>query len=112
MTDSDSKGGLCEHHTEYDEACGYQPAVDGTPCGYVCEFCESEDPEQKDEQEDEQKDERKTSGSKDGYSRGLKAGEHKVKEMIQTMFGLGMALDQIAQIADMSAEEIEQMMKI
>ena len=51
------------------------------------------------------------SGSKDGYSRGIKAGEHKVKEMIQGMFGLGMALDQIAQIAGMSAEEVEQMMK-
>ena len=52
------------------------------------------------------------SGSKDGYSRGIKVGEHKVKEMIQTMLGLGMALDQIAQIADMTAEEVEQMMKI
>ena len=52
------------------------------------------------------------SGSKDGYSRGIKAGEHKVKEMIQTMLGLGMALDQIAQIADMTEEEVEQMMKI
>ena len=52
------------------------------------------------------------SGSKDGYSRGIKAGEHKVKEMIQGMMGLGMALDQIAQIADMSAEEVEQMMKM
>ena len=27
------------------------------------------------------------------------------------MFGLGMALDQIARIAGMSAEEVEQMMK-
>ncbi len=94
MTDSASTDGLCEHHTEHDddcgytegtpetpcshehtdecyetvtecthehdEACGYQPAVEGTPCGYVCKFCESEDPEQKDGQEDEQEDERKT----------------------------------------------------
>ena len=52
------------------------------------------------------------SGSKDGYSRGVKVGEHKVKEMIQTMLGLGMALDQIVQIVDMTAEEVEQMMKI
>ena len=52
--------GLCEHHTEHDDDCGYQPAVEGTPCGYVCELCESEDPEQKDEQEDEQKDGQKT----------------------------------------------------
>ena len=37
---------------------------------------------------------------------------HVVKEMIQSMFGLGISLDQIAQIADMSAEEVEQMMKI
>ena len=36
----------------------------------------------------------------------------KVKEMIQTMLGLGMALDQIAQIADMSAEEVEQMIEV
>ena len=56
------------------------------------------------------------SGTKDGYANGYlnasKEKERKVKEMIQTMFGLGMALDQIAQIADMSAEEVEQMIEV
>ena len=39
-------GGLCEHHPEHDEACGYTPQTEdvaGTPCGYVCENRESED---------------------------------------------------------------------
>ena len=39
-------GGLCEHHPEHDEACGYTPQTEdvaGTPCGHVCENCESED---------------------------------------------------------------------
>ena len=27
----------CMH--EHDEACGYQPAVEGTACGYVCALC-------------------------------------------------------------------------
>ena len=56
------------------------------------------------------------SGTRDGYANGYlyasKEKDQKVKDMIQTMFGLGMALDQIAQIADMSAEEVEQMIKI
>ena len=52
------------------------------------------------------------SGSKDGYSRGLKVGEHKVKEMIQGMLGLGISLDQIAQIADMSTEEIGNIIRL
>ena len=56
------------------------------------------------------------SGTKDGYANGYlnasKEKERKVKEMIQTMFGLGMAIDQIAQIADMSAEEVEQMIEV
>ena len=26
--------GLCEHHTEHNEDCGYQPAVEGTPCSH------------------------------------------------------------------------------
>ena len=37
-------GGLCEHHPEHDEACGYTPQTEdaaGTPCGHVCEICES-----------------------------------------------------------------------
>ena len=39
-------GGLCEHHPEHDEACGYTPQTEdvaGTPCGHVCENRESED---------------------------------------------------------------------
>ena len=39
--DTDS---LCEHHPEHDEACGYTPQTEdaaGTPCGHVCEICES-----------------------------------------------------------------------
>ena len=31
----------CTH--EHDEACGYQPAVEGAPCGYVCELCGADD---------------------------------------------------------------------
>ena len=27
----------CQH--EHDEACGYSPAVDGSPCTHVCELC-------------------------------------------------------------------------
>ena len=29
------------HHT-HDAACGYAPAVEGTPCGYVCGLCASQ----------------------------------------------------------------------
>ena len=38
--------GLCEHHPEHDEACGYTPQTEdtaGTPCGPMCEICKSED---------------------------------------------------------------------
>ena len=41
---SPDTGGLCEHHPEHDEACGYTPRTEdaaGTPCGHVCEICES-----------------------------------------------------------------------
>ena len=27
----------CQH--EHDDECGYSPAAEGTPCGYVCELC-------------------------------------------------------------------------
>ena len=43
---SPDTGGLCEHHPEHDEACGYTPQTEdaaGTPCGHVCEICESGD---------------------------------------------------------------------
>ena len=33
----------CQH--EHDDECGYSPATAGTPCGYVCELCGSEDSE-------------------------------------------------------------------
>ena len=33
----------CQH--EHDDGCGYSPATAGTPCGYVCELCGSEDSE-------------------------------------------------------------------
>ena len=43
---SPAASGLCEHHPAHDEACGYTPQTEdaaGTPCGHVCENCESED---------------------------------------------------------------------
>ena len=43
---SPAASGLCEHHPEHDEACGYTPQAEdapGTLCGHVCENCESED---------------------------------------------------------------------
>ena len=43
---SPDTGSLCEHHPEHDEACGYTPQTEdaaGTPCGHVCEICESGD---------------------------------------------------------------------
>ena len=35
-------GGLCEHHREHNEECGYVPAKEGSPCGYWCEICAGE----------------------------------------------------------------------
>ena len=43
---SPAASGLCEHHPEHDEACGYTPQTEdaaGTPCGHVCEICKSDD---------------------------------------------------------------------
>ena len=31
----------CKH--EHDEACGYVPATEGTPCGYICKICGAKD---------------------------------------------------------------------
>ena len=31
----------CKH--EHDEACGYVPATEGTPCTFVCEICNAQD---------------------------------------------------------------------
>ena len=42
---SPDTGGLCEHHPEHDEACGYMPQTEdtaGAPCGHMCEICRSE----------------------------------------------------------------------
>ena len=36
-------GGLCEHHTEHNADCGYTEGIEGTPCGFVCEICSTED---------------------------------------------------------------------
>ena len=33
----DGGEGLCPHHTEHTEACGYEPGV--SACGYVCRIC-------------------------------------------------------------------------
>ena len=34
----------CPHERgEHDESCGYIPATEGTPCGYTCEQCNSQD---------------------------------------------------------------------
>ena len=32
----------CHHERgEHDDSCGYIPATEGTPCGYICEQCNS-----------------------------------------------------------------------
>ena len=36
-------GGLCQHHTEHNADCGYVPATEGRPCGYICGECDVED---------------------------------------------------------------------
>ena len=34
----------CPHERgEHDDSCGYIPATEGTPCGYICEQCNSQD---------------------------------------------------------------------
>lgn len=35
--------GLCEHHTEHTEDCGYSEGVEGTPCAYDCTICSEQD---------------------------------------------------------------------
>ncbi len=40
-----SEEGLCEHHTEHTEDCGYDEAV-GNPCQYVCELCGADEGEE------------------------------------------------------------------
>lgn len=34
-----STAGLCEHHQQHDENCGYSESTEGTPCTFVCEIC-------------------------------------------------------------------------
>ena len=41
----------CKH--EHDEACGYAPATEGTPCTYVCEICNPQDSGEAEETEPE-----------------------------------------------------------
>ena len=40
-------GGLCPHHTEHTESCGYREAVEGQPCGHIhdgdCGFVEAQE---------------------------------------------------------------------
>lgn len=31
--------GICEHHTEHDEACGYAEREEAKPCTYFCDIC-------------------------------------------------------------------------
>ena len=33
--------GLCQHHTQHDASCGYDPDVEGSSCSYVCAICNS-----------------------------------------------------------------------
>ena len=38
--------GICKHHQEHDNACGYQPEsedIEGSPCTYKCRICPIED---------------------------------------------------------------------
>ncbi|MCI8549122.1 MAG: fibro-slime domain-containing protein [Lachnospiraceae bacterium] len=35
--------GLCEHHQEHTEECGYQEGLESSPCLYDCELCKSEE---------------------------------------------------------------------
>ena len=41
-TDQQEDTGLCKHHREHDDACGYQPESEdseGSPCTYECHIC-------------------------------------------------------------------------
>ena len=35
--------GLCEHHPQHTDECGYTEGSEGTPCTYVCEICYPQD---------------------------------------------------------------------
>src|SRR5699024_6239976 len=36
----DPNEGLCPHHTEHDDTCGYVEAQPGSPCAFVCPVCD------------------------------------------------------------------------
>lgn len=36
----DPSEGLCPHHTEHDDTCGYVEAQPGSPCAFVCPVCD------------------------------------------------------------------------
>ncbi len=36
-------GGLCEHHAQHTDECGYAEATEGSPCAYECEICAAQD---------------------------------------------------------------------
>ncbi len=37
---AESESGLCEHHTEHTQECGYQEGAEGQSCTFVCEICD------------------------------------------------------------------------
>ena len=41
-----STAGLCEHHQQHDENCGYSESTEGTPCTFVCEICNGTEEEE------------------------------------------------------------------
>ncbi len=45
-TENQEDTGICKHHQEHDDACGYQPESEdseGSPCTYECRICPIED---------------------------------------------------------------------
>lgn len=49
--ESESTGGLCEHHPEHID-CGYVEGDEAHPCGYICEICNPKDSGGTEEQND------------------------------------------------------------
>lgn len=58
-----SETGLCEHHPEHTDDCGYDEAA-GSPCQYVCEECKTSNEEEVSE-EDKQTTEEKDADTED-----------------------------------------------
>lgn len=46
---SGEANGLCEHHTEHDETCGYNEE-EGTVCHYICEVCKANEKSQEEQE--------------------------------------------------------------